>query len=179
MGANSDLERLERARRLASEVSGWRLVASRGYLLAAPPGFSRDWIIRHLPFQSRPSVGGEDRGIRVVSRAPTAPAAVTTFTRLALERYSQWDLSKEDQITSLDSVWKASRLLILSRTVTRLMGDENGTTLELSVYQKPISIGSRLGFALFPTMADPSRIIETTVYKAIDRDYSTRPPRTG
>lgn len=173
MGVDSAGARLAYARLRAAEPSGWRLVASRGYVLDAPPKFARDWIIEHLPFQSRPASDGGDSGIRVVSRGPV-PAAITRFERTGLERYTEWDLSAQDLIAALDSVWKGSRLLMLSRSNTRFMGDENGAMLELTIYQKPVSVGSRLGLLLFPTLADPSRTTEATIYKAIDRDYSAR-----
>jgi len=51
------------------------------------------------------------------------------------------------------------------------MGNANGSTVELTLRRKPISLVSRLGFALFPTMSGVSVSREDEAFAAIDRAF--------
>jgi hypothetical protein len=51
------------------------------------------------------------------------------------------------------------------------MGNANGSIVELTLRRKPISLVSRLGFALFPTMSGVPVNREAETFEAIDRAF--------
>lgn len=171
----ADLERLAEARRRALEPRGWHLVVTRGFSLRAPPDFARGWLVGHLPFQDDGTAAREGAPIRVLSRGPV-PAAITSFERKGLDRYSEWDLSDVSRVATLDSVWKGSRLELLGREEYRFMGDDNGSTVELTLRRKPVSFASRMGFALFPAMSATRVGTDVELFDQIDREYLSRDP---
>lgn len=157
-------------RTMAAEPRGWRLLYTRGYSLSAPPEFARDWLIRHLPFQGPERTEDGDRTSVVLSRGPS-PIVLVSYRRPRLDRITEWDLSSSDTVIATDSVWKGDRLEVLGREEHHFMGNANGSTVELTLRRKPISLVSRLGFALFPTMSGVSVSREDEAFAAIDRAF--------
>ncbi|HTT44732.1 MAG TPA: hypothetical protein VMH38_01790 [Thermoplasmata archaeon] len=94
-----------------------------------------------------------------------------SYSRTGLDRYTEWDLSVADTVITTDSVWKGDRLEILGREEYRFMGNANGSILELTVSRKPVSLVSRLGFALFPKMSGQPVKKEIEMVRAIDSDF--------
>jgi hypothetical protein len=162
--------RLEAGRRLAGEPRGWRLLYTRGYSLSAPPGFARDWLTRHLPFQLPDHSEVADRTTQVLSREPS-PATVVSYRRSRLDRFTEWDLSSADAVVATDSLWKRQRLELLGREEHRFMGNSNGSVVELTLRRKPVSPVSRLGFSLFPGMSGVPIPQEAKTFEAIDRAF--------
>lgn len=162
--------RLATGRRRASEPRGWRLLYTRGYSLDAPPGFARDWLVRHLPFQAPDRTSDDERATVVLSRGVT-PAVLVSYIRRGLDRFTEWDLSFPDTVVATDSLWKGGRLELLGREEHRFMGNANGSIVELTLRRKPISMVSRLGFALFPTMSGVPVATEAVTFEAIDRAF--------
>jgi hypothetical protein len=162
--------RLAIGRVRASEPRGWRLLYTRVYSLDAPPGFARDWLVRHLPFQAPDRTTEGEREAVVLSRG-ACPAVRVSFHRRGLERFTEWDLANSDTVIATDSLWKGSRLELLGREVHRFMGNANGSIVELTLRRKPISLVSRLGFALFPMASGVSTEEEAATFEAIDRAY--------
>jgi hypothetical protein len=88
----------------------------------------------------------------VLSRE-ASPAIRVSYARRGLDRFTEWNLSNPAAVLASDSIWKGDRLEILGREEYRFMGDENGSILELSLYRKPVSFVSRVGFGLLPGMS--------------------------
>ncbi|MCI4337349.1 MAG: hypothetical protein L3K17_09245 [Thermoplasmata archaeon] len=161
-------------RERASETRGWHFLYTRGYSLTAPPGFARDWLVRHLPFQAPAYWADAERATVVLSRGP-APAILVTYRRRGLDRFTEWDLSSPDMLVATDSLWKGRHLEILGREEHRFMGNTNGSIVELTLRRKPVSLVSRLGFALFPTMSGLPIHREAETFEAIDRAFRDGP----
>jgi hypothetical protein len=167
-------DRLDLARRLASEMHGWRLLYRRGYSLSAPPRYARSWLIDHLPYQAQDDRVEGDRRTFVLSREPS-PAIRVSYTRRGLDRFTEWNLSIPDAVLSTDSVWKRDRLEILGREEYRFMGDDSGSILELSLHRKPVSLVSRMGFGLFPGMSGNTVSNEVELVGEIERGFARVP----
>ena len=163
--------RIDLARRLASEKPGWRLLYRRGYSLNAPPGFARSWLVDHLPYQAEDVRVEGDRRTMVLSREPS-PAIWVYYARRGLDRFTEWNLSIPDAVLATDSVWKRDRLEIRGREEYRFMGDDNGTILELSLHRKPVSLVSRVGFGLLPGMSGNTLSHEVGLVGEIERAFT-------
>jgi len=74
-------------------------------------------------------------------------------------------------VVATDSLWKGGRLEILGREEHRFMGNSNGSIVELTLRRKPVSLVSRLGFAMFPTMSGVPVSREVATFEAIDRAF--------
>jgi hypothetical protein len=166
-GGSTTDSRLAAARFRAVDPHGWRLLYTRGYSLAAPPDFARDWLVRHLPFQDLARI---DHAVVVLSREPL-PAVRVSFRKLNLDRITEWDLSRPDLILATDSLWKRERLELLGREEHRFMGNANGSIVELTRRLKPISLVSRVGHALFPMTSRGPVDLEAATFTQLDRDF--------
>jgi hypothetical protein len=164
-------DRIDLARRLASEEQGWRLLYRRGYSLNAPPRFARSWLIDHLPYQAEDDRVEGDRRTLVLAREPS-PAIRVSYARRGLVRFTEWNLSIPDSVLATDSVWKRDSLEILGREEYRFMGDENGSILELSLHRKPVSLVSRVGFGLLPGMSGNTVSNEVELVSEMERAFT-------
>lgn len=168
-----DDPRLLAGRHRAGEPGGWHRMYARGFSVAAHPDFARDWLVRHLPFQAAFQTTEGDRIPTVVSREPV-PAVRVSYRRLGLDRFTEWDLSSTAAVIATDSVWKGRRLEILGREEHRFMGNANGSIVEVTIWRKPVSLVSRLGFGLFPTASGNPVEKELEKFQALDREFRQR-----
>jgi hypothetical protein len=162
--------RLAVGRRRASEPHSWRHLYTRGYSIVAPPGFAREWLVRHLPFQAADRTTEGERTTIVLSRGPS-PAILVSYRRRGLDRFTDWELSSPDMVVATDSLWRGRRLELLEREEHRFMGNESGSLVELTLRRKPVSLVSRLGFAVFPTMSGMPVSRGSQTFEAIDRAF--------
>jgi hypothetical protein len=150
--------------------AGWRWIYTRGYDLAAPAAFAFSWIVQRAPThqKGRGREAGSREGAGAVANRPTEHRSYPH----GIERVTGWEVIAPDRIIFHDTILKKGRVEILGEEIYRFLGGTTpGCIVEVTVLRKPISLVSRMGFALWPDWSIRSKRRDIELLREIEEAY--------